>query len=338
MTTRIRWMALLAVATVVIAAAATYGVMSFLGYQERQSNPSAVDVVASTSPPTGPRVVFRNTAPGQGYGLVASVALDDPSGERVLTEQACDRVHQADRVTICLRTNRGIATTFEAVLLGPAGAELDSWPLPGIPSRTRVSPDSELVASTSFVTGMAYATVGFSTQTVIRGADGEDFGDLEDFTTLIDGETLVAVDRNFWGVTFGPDGNTFYATAASGSQTWLVRGDLDARTLTSVREDAECPSLSPNGRRIAYKMNTSTGASAHWAIAVLDLTTGRQSILGEQRSVDDQVEWLDDETLLYGLPNPDAPGDSDVWSIPIEGGSAPSLFIPHAWSPAVVLG
>ncbi|HEU4807387.1 MAG TPA: hypothetical protein VFT01_03935, partial [Homoserinimonas sp.] len=272
-----------------------------------------------------------------GYGMVASVTLDDPSGERVVTEQACDRVYQTGQATMCLRTNRGIATTFEAVLLDRAGKDLDSWPLPGVPSRTRISPDSELVASTSFVTGMSYATVGFSTQTVIRSVDGRDFGNLEDFTTLIDGERLLAVDRNFWGVTFGPDG-TFYATAASGSQTWLVRGDLDTRTMTSVRENAECPSLSPDGRSIAYKVNTAAGASGHWAIAVLDLATGRQSILGEQRSVDDQVEWLDDETLLYGLPNPDAPGDSDVWSVPIDGGSAPSLFIPHAWSPAVVLG
>lgn len=335
MTTRIRWLVLLAIATVVVAAAATYGAMSFLGYQERQSGPSAVDVVTATSPPTGPRVVFRNTAAGQGYGMVASVALDDPSGERIVTEQACDRVYQTTQATVCLQTNRGIATTFEAVLLGAAGEELDSWPLPGVPSRTRISPDSELVASTSFVTGMSYATVGFSTQTVIRTVDGRDFGNLEDFTTLIDGERLLAVDRNFWGVTFGP-GSTFYATAASGSQTWLVRGELDTRTMTSVRDNAECPSLSPDGLRVAYKTRVSADGTARWAIAVLDLSTGSQRILGEERNIDDQIEWLDDETLLYGLPNPDAPGDSDVWSIPVDGGSAPSLFIPHAWSPAVV--
>ncbi|HEU4808116.1 MAG TPA: hypothetical protein VFT01_07615, partial [Homoserinimonas sp.] len=226
MTARIRWLLLLATSALVVVAAGAYGVVSFLDYQQRQSGPSAVDTVASTSIPAGPRVVFRNTAAGQGYGLVASVPLDDPSGRRVVTERSCDRVYQTEQATMCLRTNRGIATTFEAVLLDAAGRELDSWPLPGVPSRTRISADSSLAASTSFITGMSYATVGFSTQTVIRGADGRDFGNLEDFTTLIDGERLLAVDRNFWGVTFDQDGTTFYATAASGSTTWLVRGDL----------------------------------------------------------------------------------------------------------------
>jgi hypothetical protein len=29
-------------------------------------------------------------------------------------------------------------------------------------------------------------------------------------------------------------------------------------------------------------------------------------------------------------------GDSNVWSIPIDGSSGPTLFLPHAWSPSVV--
>jgi hypothetical protein len=335
MSPRIRWLTLVMIALVVIGGAGAYAVMSFIGYQERQSAPSPVDVVAATAVPGGPRVVFRNTAAGDGYGMVASVPLDDPSGPRTVSERACDRVDQTEDATVCLRTNRGIVTTFEAVLFNRAGTEQDSWPLPGVPSRTRISADSSLVASTSFVTGMSYATVGFSTQTVIRSADGVDFGNLEDFATTIDGARLLAADRNFWGVTFAADGNTFYATAASGEATWLVRGDLDARTLTSIRANAECPSLSPDGSRVAYKKNVSTGGEKHWAIAVLDLASGTESVLGETRSVDDQVEWLDDETLLYGLLG-DTPGDSDIWSIGISGGSLPSIFIPHAWSPAVV--
>ncbi|UUT34500.1 hypothetical protein [Microbacterium elymi] len=51
--------------------------------------------------------------------------------------------------------------------------------------------------------------------------------------------------------------------------------------------------------------------------------------------IDDQIEWLDDGTLLYGMPN-DTPGDSDVWELKADGTSAPTLLIPHAWSPAVV--
>ena len=82
--------------------------------------------------------------------------------------------------------------------------------------------DGSLVATTAFVTGHSYATVGFSTETVIRTADGESLGNLEDFALIVDGAPLAAVDRNFWGVTFVDD-ETFYATAASGG-TDLARG------------------------------------------------------------------------------------------------------------------
>jgi hypothetical protein len=331
MTARMRWVALALVSAVVLSGAVAYGVSAYLGHR----GPSAVGaVVTRTEAASGPRIVFRNTAPGADYGLVASVPLDDPAGPRTITDQACDRVYATQQYLSCLRIQRGVVTTFEADLFDAAGAKKDSWPLPGIPSRTRISPDSSLVASTAFITGMAYATVGFSTQTVIRGTDGHDYGNLEDFTAIIDGKSLTAADRNFWGVTFGTDDNVFYATAASGGHTWLVRGDLTRRTLTSIHDGVECPSLSPDGTRIAFKKNVSNGPVSHWAIAVLDLATGAETVLSETRSVDDQVEWLDNSTLLYGLPKTDAPGDSDIWSVAV--GSAPRVFIPHAWSPSVV--
>jgi hypothetical protein len=331
-----RWLVLAVISALVLTGAVAFGVTAFLGYQQRSSASSPVDIVEASPMSIGPRVVFRNTGAGQGYGMVASVPLDDPAGRRTVWNHDCDRVYASHENLACLRIQRGIATTFEAVLYDKSGAKQDSWALPGIPSRTRISPDSHLVASTAFVTGMSYATVGFSTQTVIRGSDGRNYGNLEDFTTLIDGATLTAADRNFWGVTFGADDNTFYATAASGGHTWLVRGDLAARTLTSVHPDAECPSLSPDGRRVAYKKNVATGAVSHWAIAVLDLGSGEEHILGESRSVDDQVEWLDNATLLYGLLRSGEAGDSDVWSIGVDGSVSPALYIEHAWSPSVV--
>jgi hypothetical protein len=335
MKAKTRWIALLVIAAVVLGGAIAYGITAFVGYQQRQSAPSAADAVSSSAAPTGPRVVFRNTAPGQGYGLVASVSLQDPAGQRTLAREACDRVYETGQDLLCLRVDRGVLTTFEAVLFDSSGKRLSSWALPGIPSRARISADSRLVSSTAFITGMSYATVGFSTQAVIRGTDGHDYGNLEDFTTLIDGKRLTASDRNYWGVTFSSDDNIFYATAASGGKTWLVRGDLAARTLTSVRENAECPSISPDGSRVAYKKNVSKTATSHWAIAVLDLRSGQEKILGEERSVDDQVEWLGNQTLLYGLLNTH-PGDSDVWSIPSDGSAAPAIYIKHAWSPSVV--
>jgi protease II len=114
-----------------------------------------------------------------------------------------------------------------------------------------------------------------------------------------------------------------------------VQGDLAARTLTSVRQNAECPSVSPDGTHVAYKV--AGKGDPHWTFAVLDLTTGEETLLsGETRNVDDQAEWLDDDTLLYGMPREDEPGVTDVWALDTHADATPELLIEQAWSPAVV--
>ncbi|MEU8664056.1 TolB family protein, partial [Actinoplanes philippinensis] len=141
---------------------------------------------------------------------------------------------------------------------------------------------------------------------------------------------------NFWGVTFAPDGDTFYATGASEGRTWLVRGSVSARTLTALHPDVECPSLSPDGTRVAYKRHGDL-PDGQWRPAVLDLATGHETLLAETRSVDDQAEWLDDDRVLYGLRTGRVGAQrSDVWVADADGGGSPEVFIENAWSPAVV--
>lgn len=319
---------------IVVAGAATYGVVEFSRAQQAQSAPSVVEIAAGPEL-DGPRIVFRNTAPGEGYGHVAAVPLEHPAGERSVGTLACDRVDATSDSTLCLRTRRGILTSFGAELYSGTALAVER-PLAGIPSRARLSADGRLLATTAFVTGHSYATVGFSTETVVSDAAGHSFGNLEEFTFTVDGGEVVAADRNFWGVTFADAGPRFYATAASGGRTWLVEGDLERRTLTAVREDAECPSLSPDGTRVAYKKRTGDGPDIRWTLAVYDLADGKERLLPVEQNVDDQVEWLDDDTILFGLPRADAPGDSDVWAVTADGSGAPRVFIEHAWSPAVV--
>lgn len=286
----------------------------------------------------GPHVVFRSTLPGNEYGLVAAVPLDAPDGPRAFTDVACDRVDVGGPHTSCLRTLAGIATRWEAEVLDADWQPVETWGLPGIPSRTRLSDDGALVATTSFVTGHTYATVGFSTLTEVHRADGTSLGNIEDFALTVDGEPFTAADRNIWGVTFVDD-DAFYATAASQSagKTWLVEGSLQDRTLTSVRESAECPSISPDRSGVAYKKVVDTVAGQPvWALAVLDLASGTETLLPATEGVDDQAEWLDDDTLLYGLPRADQPGTTDVWAVDTNSDAPPALLIPGAWSPAVV--
>lgn len=326
---------------VVVAVALTAGIW-FGVRQYSQTRSAATEVTEVAIVPLDrltdvARVAFRSTAPGQDHGKVAFVALEDPSGPRAFTPVACDRVYASTDGAVCLVTERGVATRFTAHLLAADLSISRTWPLPGIPSRARLSPDGTLVATTSFVTGHSYASTGFATETEIRGTDGTEHGNIEDFALIVDGAPIAPVDRNLWGVSFVDDG-TFYATAQSRSlgRTWLVEGDLGARTLTALREGAECPSVSPDGSRLAYKTVVATSPVV-WNIAVLDLATGTESVLsGEERNVDDQVEWLDDSTLLYGLPRVDEPGVTDVWSIAVETGAQPAVFIPEAWSPSVV--
>ncbi|MCF4119994.1 hypothetical protein L1785_03290 [Antribacter sp. KLBMP9083] len=339
MTVRARVAVFAVLVIVVLTAVAGFATAELRRSQAERSAPSDV---ATTMPDavTGPRLVFRSTAPGDLYGLVAAVPLDDLAGPRAVASVACDRVDATDDAAVCLRTVRGVVTTFEAQVLDAAWQVTESWPLPGVPSRTRFSPDGTLVSTTSFVTGHSYATTGFSTETVVRTADGADPVNLEDFALFVDGAPAAPVDRNVWGVTFVDD-TSFYATVQSRSlgRTWLVRGDLAARTLTTVLDGVECPSLSPDGTRIAFKHDTDPGTGFRWAPAVLDVATLDVTVLeAETRDVDDQIAWLDDETLLYGLPRADQPGLTDVWSLPADGSGTPEVAVPEAWSPAVVRG
>ena len=147
------------------------------------------------------------------------------------------------------------------------------------------------------------------------------------------GTSIHPVDRNFWGVTFADD-DTFYVTVSFGGEYWLARGSISRQQVETIHDGAECPSLSPDHSRVVYKKRLNGENS--WRLAVLDLTTGKEQLLAETRSVDDQVAWLDDHTILYGLPPAVArEGESDVWSLDIDGGQ-PTLLIRQAESPSVV--
>lgn len=310
-------------------------------YMRAQGSSAVTGSPASTADPAsvlaGPHVVFRSSALGTHYGQLAAVPLNDPAGPRAILGMNCERTYATRTAGVCLFAKRGVVQTYGITILldaqlRPAG----NAELAGLPSRARMSADSSLLATTTFVRGHSYAQASFSTETVIR-RNGKRLGNIESWRSTVDGRPLRSVDRNFWGVTFANDGDTFYATGASGSMTWLMRGSLKAKSMMSLRTNAECPSLSPDQTKIAYKKRLGNKALGVWRLAVLDLRTGQESLLAETRSVDDQVEWLDNNRLLYAVSRPgsEAP-TSDVWLVSANGIGAPVVFIPEASSPAVV--
>jgi hypothetical protein len=116
---------------------------------------------------------------------------------------------------------------------------------------------------------------------------------------------------------------------------YLVRGSVRGRTQTIVKSGVECPSLSPDNRRIAYKRSIGARSLGWWQIAVLSLETMTDSLVTkETRSVDDQVEWLDNDRVVYHLTG--GPHAADLWSVRVDDSAPPQLIRASAYSPTIV--
>jgi hypothetical protein len=289
-------------------------------------------------------MLFRSTALGETYGRVGMAYLDAADDQRYVTPLQCDRVHFAAGRGLCLQAKRGVVTTYQAQLFDGEFRVLQTVPLGGIPSRARLSADGRLAAMTVFVSGHSYAGSDFSTRTSVMDAtDGRMLiEDLEAMTVLREEVPFKATDFNLWGVTFSRDSNRFYATLATGGKFYLIEGDVAARRVRVIHEGVECPSLSPDNTRVAFKRRVSAGDGLGrfvWRLYVLELATRIETpLVGETRNVDDQVEWLDNEHIVYALPD-DARRSSaatNSWILPANGTGAPQLLMSMAFSPAVV--
>lgn len=69
----------------------------------------------------------------------------------------------------------------------------------------------------------------------------------------------------------------------------------------------------------------------------MDLESLKRHTVAETRNVDDQVQWLDDDHLLYALPGAaDRVAMTDEWTVPADGSGEPQMIVPSAYSAAIV--
>ena len=191
----------------------------------------------------------------------AHMALLPPDGQGRADghELVCERAHFSAGRGLCLLGKQGVdrdqvrrpgrwTTSFQR--------RCTSRRSRGILSRARVSPDGRYGATTAFVAGHSYADVGkFSTSTkIIDMASGKELGDLEDFEVTKDGKLVDDVRPQLLGRHVRRGQRPLLRDARHRRNgTWLIEGSVSGRSAHTLHENVECPSLSPDGKRIAYK-------------------------------------------------------------------------------------
>lgn len=321
------------------------GVASYVAVRYRQHTraPEAAPSASSSPLPLAalreqPHLFLRSAKRSE-YGKILAAAIDQPDTQRVGSDLVCERFAFANGRGICVQDNRiHLTLPAKALIVDRELRVLHSFDLAGLPSRARVSRDGRYAVATVFTAGDDYESE-FSTRTTLFDTQsGELIADLEQFTVLQNDRVISEVDFNFWGVTFSSDRNRFFATLGSKGKTHLVAGEIAERRMRVLRPNVECPSLSPDEKRIVFKSRVAD--TRGWRLHALELATDTEwTLLAETRSVDDQVEWLDNEHVLYriledrGLPE----NALNIWTVSATPGAkeAPRIFSHGASTPSV---
>ena len=276
----------------------------------------------------GAQLMMRAVDPDDPDGNGRVFVLKEGRPQRLSGELDCERVYFAGGRGICLVTAEG-GDSEHAIVFDSSLQPLRRLQIDGLPSRTRVSRDGRYGAMTVFVNGHGYEGAGgFSTATTLIDMSTEsELGNLESFSVTKDGKPFRPDESNFWGVTFAGNSDRFYATMQTGDHHYLVEGSVRGRSMKVLRDGVECPSLSPDGTRIVYKSRIGEGEDLQ--LKVLDVDTLQSHAVAERRPIDDQVEWLNDETLIYS-------DDRDLFTVAANGGGAPRLVVRDASSPVTL--
>jgi len=296
--------------------------------------PPPIEAAAAGLAPRPGEVLVVNRVPGDDYGRLA---IRHSDGSRTLLDRSCLRVHIGGDNGVCLSEDEAFLgshlTSFFPVI-NPAH-DILSYPSV-LPSRARISPDGRFSATTGFISGSSYADISGDTSTLTI-VDEIEFGASRTASgfSVNANDSRYTNEGQYWGITFGRD-DDFYVTGFYGELPEIMRGSLNDFSLEPTGWIGSCPSLSPDGQTLIFKEQRQDGG---FDLVAVNVATQEKRPLAETRSVDDQVEWLDNDTILYAL-HPEG-GDTpvqpefDIWMLDIALGTEPVLFLPGADSPAV---
>ncbi|MBA3271037.1 MAG: hypothetical protein H0T71_11040 [Acidobacteria bacterium] len=277
-----------------------------------------------------PFVVFRALAPPPAFGRIAVLTVHSGTTARYLTSLACARVHYARGAGLCLVQEpvndvaEYVAYTFDRTFTRRRRISLR-----GVPTRARVSPDGRRASVTTYAEEHSAEGERLATKSiVIEIASGQTVADLGEFRIVNDGHLAINGPTDVSSVAFEPDGDRFFATLSTATAQYLVAGSVDERRLTIIRTGAANEALSPDGRHLIVKrLNAVLG---FWQVGVIDLRTWVERDLNQgSRSIDDQVEWLDNRHVIYHDVTDDTTG---IWMLAIDGVGAPRVFERDAFS------
>ncbi|MGW5731910.1 MULTISPECIES: hypothetical protein [Streptomyces] len=319
---------------IAVAAAAAVLATVAVAYTLRAADRAAPTAATSRFALDAGHLYYRGTEAGA--GRVARTAGASGKGPRTTGGPSCERFYAAAGTALCLQRRSGIPPASYALVLDDKLREKRRIALTGIPNRARVSASGRMLSWTMFATGDSYAGSSFSTRTsILDTRTGYLIKNMEEIPLTLDGRRHHSPDVNYWGVTFADDDNRFYATVSTKGKTYLVEGDMKKWAARTLRTNVECPSLSPDNTRIAFKKRVRKGTSDPWRLYVLDLRTMREHPLAETRSVDDQAAWLDDDTVAYALPGADG-RKQDIWRARADGKGSANLLVRGGTSPVAV--
>jgi hypothetical protein len=269
----------------------------------------------------------RGTSDEPNYSRVTLVGIEGTGGRKA-TALRCQRSHFVARRGLCLGSVTpsqvgGMVvgqSGYVATITGPGFRARRRLALPGLPLWARVSPDGRIGAAS--VEGEHESP----TETILIDMNrGRIVSELGRFPVDWEGRRPLAGDVAISCLTFAGRAGRFYVSLGDEDRSYLAQGSLGSGRLRVIRENADCPSVSPDDRRLAYRKRV----DGRWQLRILELSTGRETALREARPVDDQVEWLDGRQILYAI-------GSDLWVVATDGSASPRIFVAGARSPAVV--